>query len=62
VVEDASLAARLPGLVKELLADRKRLSEMSTALCALARPQAARALAGLIRELAGGTGRKVGQA
>ena len=62
VVEDASLAGRLPELVKELLADRQRLSEMSAAMCALARPQAASRLAGLILELAGGSGRKVGQA
>ncbi len=60
VIEDRQLAERLPVLVRDLLADRQRLSQMSTAMRALARPEAARRLADLILELAGDSGRKVG--
>jgi UDP-N-acetylglucosamine--N-acetylmuramyl-(pentapeptide) pyrophosphoryl-undecaprenol N-acetylglucosamine transferase len=41
VVPDADAGARVPALVEELLADGSRLERMTTAMRALARPQAA---------------------
>jgi undecaprenyldiphospho-muramoylpentapeptide beta-N-acetylglucosaminyltransferase len=54
VVENEQLSERLLPLVKELLADQPRLSQMRQTMQLLARPQAARELAVLVRELAGG--------
>ncbi|MEJ5202794.1 MAG: hypothetical protein WHV66_11235, partial [Anaerolineales bacterium] len=54
VVENELLPRRLFPLVKVLLADQQRLGQMRQAMQSLARPQAARELAALVRELAGG--------
>lgn len=54
VIENELLPQRILPVVQELLADRQRLSQMRQAMRSLARPQAARELAALVRELAGG--------
>ena len=52
-LNDEDLEARLAALVHELLSDRPRLAAMRRAMRLLAQPQAARAIAGELRALAG---------
>lgn len=52
VVEDADLAAALPGLLAALLSDPLGLRQMAAAARSLARPDAAAAIAEVIREAA----------
>ncbi len=48
IVEDADLPTRMPLLVKELIADRGRLNQMSQSMQSLAHPQAGEAIAALL--------------
>lgn len=58
VIEDQRLQAELLPVVRDLLADQKKLSEMRRAMQALSRPHAARDIANLLRELAAQPARK----
>ena len=53
VVADADAAARVPGIVSELLADEPRRARMATAMRSLARPDAADEIAEELIRLAG---------
>lgn len=52
VVEDQELAEQLVPQVRRLLNDPQSMAQMSSAMSALARPQAARDIAGMVRSLA----------
>lgn len=58
VLEDQRLHAELLPVVRNLLADPHRLSEMGAAMHSLSRPNAARDIASLLRELADRPARK----
>jgi len=60
VIEDQELAAQLPAVVLALLDDPARLETMREKMRLLAHPQAAGAIADLLVELAGDTGRMAG--
>lgn len=53
LLPDEDMAARLLPVVRELFTDAARLKAMRAAMQALARPDAAQEIAGLVRELAG---------
>jgi len=60
VIEDPDLLAQLPAAVLSLFDDPARLEAMRKEMQALARPQAAAAIADLLLELAGPAGRTTG--
>jgi UDP-N-acetylglucosamine--N-acetylmuramyl-(pentapeptide) pyrophosphoryl-undecaprenol N-acetylglucosamine transferase len=53
ILADQDLGTRLLPLVRQLMGDKDRLSEMRRAMRSLARPQAASAIAGLLHSFAG---------
>jgi UDP-N-acetylglucosamine:LPS N-acetylglucosamine transferase len=53
IITDQDLGNRLLPLVRQLMGDKDRLSRMRQAMRSLARPQAASAIAGLLRSFAG---------
>lgn len=58
VLEDQHLQAELLPVVRNLLADQRKLNEMRSAMQSLSRPNAARDIANLLRELANRPARK----
>ncbi len=58
VIEDAELPARLSSIVRDLLRDQDRRLQMRRVMQALDRPEAAREIAGLLRQIAGEGGYK----
>ncbi len=52
IVDDQALADQLVAQVRRLLNDPQRMGQMSSAMSALSRPQAARDIAGMVRSLA----------